>query len=234
LPPPDGFEFVHEQVRWANYETVGGFVDFARQAVNSTVVALVAVPLTVLIASWAGYAIAFSDESARRRLIVVSIVALMIPATALWIPRFVLFKTLGLTDTLVPLMAPALMATTPFYVLIFALAYSRIPARLIESARVDGLSEVAIWRKVAWPLGRAAAAAVAVLAFVFHWSNFVDALLYLSSQANQTLPLGLRALQSLEPTNHPIMLAAAVLVTAPAAIAFLLVQRAFFGRTLEV
>jgi multiple sugar transport system permease protein len=75
---------------------------------------------------------------------------------------------------------------------------------------------------------------VAVLAFVAHWSNFVDPLLYLTDTDKYTVPLGLRSLQTLEPQNFPLLLAAAVIATLPSVVAFLLVQRAFFTKALDV
>lgn len=234
LPPPDGFEWLPDPLRWQNYKDVFGFVDLWSYMRNSLFVVLVAVPVTVLIASWGGFAIATAAPKVRNLLIVSSLVALMVPVTALWIPRFVMFKWMGVNDTLVPLMAPALMATTPFYVLIFGLVYSRLPASLYEAARLEGLSPFGIWRRVAFPLGRAAAFAVGALALAWHWANFIDPLIFLSSEERFTLPLAMRALQTLEPTNHPILLAAAVIATVPPVLAFLLVQRTFFVRALEV
>jgi multiple sugar transport system permease protein len=234
LPPPDGFEWLPDPLRWLNYRDVQGFVDIWAYMKNSVIVVLIAVPLTVLVASWAGFAIATAAPRMQRILISVSLIGLMVPVGALWIPRFVLFKWLGLTDTLVPLIAPALMGTTPFYVLVFALVYSRIPKSLFEAARLEGMSPIAIWRRVAFPLGKPAAFAVGVLALAWHWANFIDPLIFLSSEKHYTLPLGLRALQSLEATNHPILLAGAVLATLPPVLAFLLVQRTFFTKTLEV
>ena len=234
LPPPDGFEWLPDPLRWKNYKDVFGFVDLWSYMRNSLFVVLVAVPVTVLIASWGGFAIATAAPKVRNLLIVSSLVALMVPVTALWIPRFVMFKWMGVNDTLVPLMAPALMATTPFYVLIFGLVYSRLPASLYEAARLEGLSPFGIWRRVAFPLGRAAAFAVGALALAWHWANFIDPLIFLSSEERFTLPLAMRALQTLEPTNHPILLAAAVIATVPPVLAFLLVQRTFFVRALEV
>jgi multiple sugar transport system permease protein len=234
LPPPDGFEVVPRGLTWANFRTVFAFVPLGRQLVNSLFVVAVAVPVTVLVASWAGFAIATATPRARKVLIGLSVVALMVPLSALWVPRFVMFRWAGLIDTLWPLMLPALMATTPFYVLLFALSYSRLPTGLFEAARLENLSPMDVWRRVAWPLGRPTAFAVAVLAFTWHWANFVDPLLYLSSSERFTVPLGLRALQTLEPTNHPILLAGAVMVSLPPVIAFLAAQRSFFTRTLEV
>lgn len=234
LPPPDGFELVPRGSTWANYRTVFAFVPLGRHVLNSLVVVALAVPVTVVIASWAGFAIATARPVARRRLVLACVVALMIPLSALWVPRFVMFRWLGLVDTMWPLVAPALMATTPFYVLLFALAYGRVPKTLFEAAQLENLSPLRIWRQVAWPLARPAAFAVGILAFTWHWANFVDPLLYLSSGEKFTVPLGLRALQTLEPTNHPILLAGAVIVSLPPVVAFLVAQRSFFTKTLEV
>ena len=234
LAPPDGFELIPNPLWRFNYRAVFALIPMWTYLRNSLLVVAVAVPMTVLVASWAWFPIAVADAARRKRLIVVSMVVLMIPVSALWIPRFVLFRWTGVLDTLVPLVAPALMATTPFYVLVFALAYARIPRELFEAARLEGLSPFGIWRKVAWPLATPAAFAIALLAFIWHWSNFVDPLLYLSSESHFTVALGLRALQTLEPANHPILLAGSVLATAPPVLAFFAAQRAFFTRTLEV
>lgn len=234
LPPPDGFEWIPDPVRWTNFDSVLGFIPLWQLVVNSLLVVVVAVPLTVLIGSWAGFAIVASGPRTRAALLAASFLVLVMPVTSLWIPRFVGFRVLGLTDSLVPLIAPALMATTPFYVLLFALVYWRIPKALYEAAALEGLGPFATWRKVAFPLGRGATFAVAMLAFIWHWSNFIDPLIYISTEERGTVPLGLRALQTLEPTNHPLLLAAALIVTVPPVVAFLLVQRAFFTRALDV
>ncbi|MDQ3985281.1 MAG: carbohydrate ABC transporter permease [Actinomycetota bacterium] len=229
-----GFEMFTESLRTSNYRDVFGFVPLWTFMGNSLFVVALAVPITVVVASWAGFAIARAPLKTQRRLIAVSLLALMVPVTLLWIPRFALFKWLGMLDEPWPLIAPSLMATTPFYVLLFALVYSRLPKSLYEAAEIDGLSPLTVWRKVAFPLGRPAAFAVAVLAFVWHWSNFFDPLIYLSTPERFTLPLGLKGLAALEPRLYPILLAAAVIATAPAVIAFLGAQRAFFSRTLDV
>ena len=234
LPPPDGFELVPQGASWSNYRSVFAFVPLARYLLNSLLIVAIAVPVTVLIASWAGFAIAASAPRVRRWLIVASVLALMVPTSALWVPRFAGFRWLGVIDTYWPLVAPALMATTPFYVLLFALAYARLPRTLFEAARLENMSPFQIWRRVAWPLALPAAFAVAILAFTWHWANFIDPLLYLSTNELFTVPLGLRALQTLEPTNHPILLAGSVIAALPPVIAFLIAQRSFFDKTLEV
>ena len=234
LVPERGFDLIPDELYLDNYRDVFAFAPLWTQMRNSLFVVLCAVPLTVLVASWAGFAIARAEPRSQRRLIAVSLLALMVPATLLWIPRFVMFRWLGALDSPWPLIAPALMATTPFYVLLFALVYARIPKSLFEAAELDGMSPLTMWRRVAFPLGKPAVFAVAVLAFVWHWSNFFDPLIYLSSEQNYTLPMGLRGLGALEPRLYPLVLAGSVIAAAPAVLAFLAAQRAFFTKTLEV
>jgi multiple sugar transport system permease protein len=81
-----------------------------------------------------------------------------------------------------------------------------------------------VWVSIAMPLSRPAIVAVAVLAFVLYWSNFIDPLLYLNNQQNYTLPVGLQALQQMVPTNFPILMAGAVLITLPVIVMFMFAQ----------
>ena len=134
-------------------------------------------------------------------------------------------------DTYVPLIAPALMGTSPFYVLLFYWSYRRIPRDLIDAARLEGLGPLQIWLRVAAPLVRPATFAVGALAFVFHWGNFVDPLLYLVTTEKFTLPLGLSALRGLGPTDLGVLLAGALVATLPAVLLFGFVQRPFLQGT---
>lgn len=234
LPPPSGWEWLPDPVYWGNYRLVRQVVpEWSTALSNSVLIVAVAVPVTVLVASAAGFVIATAGGTRRRLLIAVSVVALLIPASVLWVPRFTVFRWLGLNDTLAAVMAPALYGTSPFYVLLFALAYWRIPATLFDAARAEGASPLRMWWQVALPLGRPAIFAVAMLSFTFHWSNLVDPVLYLSSPERITLPLALARLQAFEPTNFPVLLAGAVLVTVPAMAVFLLAQRAFLTHTIS-
>jgi multiple sugar transport system permease protein len=229
LPPPRSPELLPSPLAWENYDRAFELVDIPRYALNSLIVVAFAVPLSVLFASWAGFAIARLAARTRTILIALSLVALMVPLTALLVPRFVIFKQLGLIDTYVPLIAPALIGMSPFYVLIFYWAFTRIPEELYEAARLEGLTPLQTWRRVAMPLVRPVTLAIALLTFVFTWSNFLDPLIYLFEQERFTLPLGLKLLAQLDPQNFPLLLAGAVAATAPVIVAFLAAQRYFLA-----
>jgi multiple sugar transport system permease protein len=227
LPPPRTPELVPSQITLDNYGRAFELVDLARYTLNSILVVAIAVPLTILFASWAGFAMARLPRRGAAILVALSLVSLMVPVTALLVPRFALFRSLGLTDTYVPLIAPALIGTSPFYVLLFYWSFRRIPAELYEASRLEGLSPFAVWWRVALPLVRPVTVAVGVLAAVFTWSNFLDPLIFLFDEDKFTLPLGLRSLAQLDRQNFPVFLAGAVAATAPVVLAFLYVQRFF-------
>jgi multiple sugar transport system permease protein len=164
----------------------------------------------------------------RRRLVVLAIMLLMVPITALWLTRFVIFRYLGLIDTPGALIAPAVMGTSPLFVLLFYWTFRRIPSEIFAAARLDGAGLLQLWAIVAMPLAWPTTAAVAVLTFALFWSDFISPLIYLKTEVNYTLPVGVQILQQLDSTNWPLLMAGAVLMTGPILIMFLLVQRYFW------
>ena len=106
--PPRTPELLPRPVSTEAYADAFELVDLGRYLLNSIAVAVLTVPAAVLIASWAGFALLLLAGRARVVLLTLSFVALMIPVTALIVPRFTLYRWLGLTDTWVPLVAPAL------------------------------------------------------------------------------------------------------------------------------
>ncbi len=227
LPPPRGLELVPDPVTADAYREAFALAPLWRSMLNSLIVAAVAVPLSVLTASWAGFAIAQLRGRRRGMLIAVVLLLLMVPVTAVWIPRFALFEAVGLVGTWFPLLAPALMGGSPFYVLLYAYAFGRVPAEIFDAARLEGAGPFRIWRAVAMPLVRATTVAVGMLSFVLSWANFIDPLLYLNREETYTSPLALRYLEQLGPTNWPVLLAGSVAVAAPVVLVFLVAQRWF-------
>jgi multiple sugar transport system permease protein len=227
LPPPRTPELLPDPLVFSNYERAVDLAGLGRATMNSLLVAALAVPLAVLVASWAGFALAQLPGRLARILIGASFAALMVPLTALLVPRFAIFRTLGLTDTLVPLIAPSLVAMSPLYALVYYIAFRQLPRDLWDACRVEGMSPLRTWRRVAMPLVRPVTAAVAALAFVLTWANFLDPLVYVYRRDLFTLPLALRSLATVDPTNYPLLLAGAVIATAPVVAVFLVAQRWF-------
>ena len=225
LPPPRTVEWLPNPLAWSNYQRIFEILPLGSDTLNSLMVAVAAVIITLLTASWAGLGMALASPRWRRRWVALAIGLLLVPVGAVWLPRFVLFTWLHLTNTYGALLAPALMGSSPLFVLLYFWSYRRVPAEVYESARLDGASPLAVWRWVALPLSAPTSVAVGMLTFWLYWSDFINPLLYLKSQSLYTLPIGVRQLQQLNRTNWPLLMAAAVVATVPAVLVFLAVQR---------
>jgi multiple sugar transport system permease protein len=229
MPPARTIEWLPNPIVWTNYIQVFELVPLGRYVFNSLLVAGLAVPLTLIIASWAAFAMAQLPPRLRYTLLALAVALRMVPITALWLTRFLVLKELHLIDTFAALLAPVWMGSSPFFVLIFYWSFRRIPPALIDSARLDGLGALGIWARIALPLARPAIVAVGVLTFVQYWSDFINPLLYLKSEQRYTLSVGLRMLQQLDATNWPLLMAGVVIMMLPIMGLFVLVQRAFLA-----
>lgn len=227
LPPAPRPDLIPDPASTQGYELAFEWGGLLRASVNSLFVAVIAVPLSVIIASIAGFALIHLSRRARWVVIAASVIGLMAPATALLVPRFTLFRLLGLTDTLAPLIAPALIGTSPLYPLAFYLAFRSVPRDLYDACQIEDLTLWQTWWRVAMPQVRPVTAGITALTFVLTWSNFLDPLVYLYDRDLYTLPLALRSLATLDATNFPVFLAGAVLATVPAIVVYGLAQRRF-------
>ncbi len=229
LPPARTIEWLPDPVQPGNYGAVFELLPFGRYLLNSLAVVALAVPLTIITASMAGFAMALLERRSRMVLVIVSVALLMVPVTALWLTRFLLLRWAGLTDSLLALVLPALAGSSPLFVLLYYWTFRRLSSEVFEMAHLDGAGVLTTWRRVAMPQALPTSIAVAVLAFILYWSDFISPLLYLRSQDLYTLPLGLRQLQQLDPSDWPLLMAGAVMLTLPAVLFFLLVQHLFLG-----
>ena len=232
-PLPRTLDILPWPPAWENYVRIFEIVPLGRYLLNSLFVVALAVPLTLLTASLAGFGMSQLPRKARTRLLVLSILLQMVPVTALWLTRFLLFSWIGLTNSHFALIAPALMGASPLFVLLFYWAFRRVPLEQYESARLDGATPLTAWRLVGLPQVRPALLAVTLLAFLFFWNDFINPLLYLKSTRLYTLPVGLMQLQELDKTNWPLLMAASALVTLPPVGVFLWLQRALLGEPIH-
>jgi multiple sugar transport system permease protein len=194
----------------ANYSKMWTLVPLDNFALNSILIIALAVPLTLLTSSLVGFGISQLPRAGQRRWVIVLLAALMVPETALWSTRFLIYKQLGWLDAPWSLAAPALIGTSPFYILMFYRAFRRVPAGLFEAARLDGGGIIQSWVKVGLPIAQPTAIGVAILSLVVYWGDYISPLLYLRSERWFTLPVALQFLQQLNPTDWPVLMAAGI------------------------
>jgi multiple sugar transport system permease protein len=229
LPPPRTIEWWPADPQWRNYAEIFRQVPMGRYALNSLLVVLVAVPLTLLTASLAGFGLSQLHGPWRIRLLIAAIALLMVPAPAVWLFRYQLLSWLGLLTSLWALVLPAFAAGSPLLVLLFYWTFRRNPVELYEAARVEGADAWTAWRRIAMPMARPTVAAVTVLAFALYWNDFTNPVLYLYRPSTYTLPVGLQILKQLDATNWSLLMAGAVVVTLPIVLLFLALQPLFLS-----
>lgn len=211
----------------AAYQRVFEWVPMAVGLANSAALTLVGVGMSVLAASFFGFALTRLGPARQMRAVAWLVVAASIPLTAIWVPRFVLFEWLGLSRSVLPLVAPALFGASPLFVLLYFVALRRLGADQFDAARLEGLGLPAQWWRIALPQVRPTTVAVSTLAAMQFWGAFLEPLLYLERERELTAPLMLHALDLLGPTQWAVLMAGAALLTAPVLLAFVASQGLF-------
>jgi multiple sugar transport system permease protein len=229
LPPPKTIEWWPVNPQWSNYAEIFRQVPLGRYTINSLLVVAVAVPMTLLTSSLAGFGLSQLRQPWRNRLLIVAIALLMVPSPAVWLFRYQLLSWLGLLTSLWSLILPSFAAGNPLLVLLFYWTFQRNPVELYEAARVEGASAWTTWRAIAMPMARPTIAAVIVLAFALYWNDFTNPVLYLYRPSTYTLPVGLQILKQLDATNWSLLMAGAVVTTLPVALLFLILQPFFLS-----
>jgi multiple sugar transport system permease protein len=194
-------------------------------------VTAVTVPLTVITTSGAALALVMGGTVVRAAIVAALVLAFFVPPVLLTVPRFVVLAELGLADGYFPLLLPALAGTAPLFVLLYALAFARLPRGILDAAAASGAGQVRTWARIALPLARPTTFAVAVLSFAHHWSVVTDAVLHLGARRPGTVSLVLARLASLEPTYQPVLLAAVLVASLPPVLAAIIGHRVFLDRS---
>jgi len=223
--------FVPERLRFENYARAWSKVPFLTFYVNSVIVTGLAVTGQVLSATLVAYGFARFQFPLRGPLFMLVIATLIIPWEVTIVPSFLLYKFLGWIDTLKPLIVPSWFGGAPLYIFLLRQFFMTIPRDLDEAAEMDGANSFRVLWQILVPLCLPAITTVAIFSFLQHWNEFIQPLIFLNSQENFTVSLGLRLFQTSpadpgEPKEH-LLMAAAVIASLPCIALFFAAQRFF-------
>lgn len=206
---------------------------------NSAIYSFGGTALALLAAIPAGYGLALTHFIGRRMLLVITLVVMIMPATALVLPLFLEMNKLGLYGSVWSLILP--FGFFPFGVYLAYIYFSStIPKDLLAAARIDGASEWAVFRHIAVPLARPVVGLVAFFAFVASWNNFFLPFVMTYDNSQYPVQIGLQQLigstasfnpavltagSSVELLHRPDLAMAVLIAIAPVLIVFLFAQR---------
>jgi len=205
-------------------ERMGGFPRFLANTAWITVCAVLGQCLTC---SLAGYAFARLRFRGKDLLFACVLVTMMLPDQVSALPRFLLFRQLGLVDSSWPLILPTVLGGAPFFLFLFRQYFLSLPPELGEAARIDGCSPWQTYWRVYLPLARPMLATVAIFTFLATWNDFWAPLLYLLSPEKRTLTLALAGFQRTYDTAVEHLMAASAVILAPCVLVYFLAQRLF-------
>ncbi|WP_431929752.1 carbohydrate ABC transporter permease [Amycolatopsis tucumanensis] len=213
--------------------TVSGF---GRYFLNSLVVALVVVVLSLLFAFLAAVALTRFRFRGRTVLLVMLLVAQMVPVEALTIPLFFLMRSVGQVapafglNELGSLVLVHLAFSLPFAIWMLRGFVAAVPAELEEAAKVDGASRFRFVWQILFPLVAPGLVATSVLSFIHAWNDFLFAKTFIISRSeNQTLPQAILVFFKPEENDWGAIMASSTLMTVPVLVFFVLVQRRLVG-----
>jgi ABC-type glycerol-3-phosphate transport system permease component len=217
---------------WPDDPTLQNYVtafrpEFKIYFINSIVVSLSTVVITVTLALLAAYT--FTRSQTRTILVCMSLVvaAQMFPASAIIIPIYKLMKTADLLNTYASLVLAYITVTLPVAIWMLRAFMARLPVELDEAAAIDGCGPLRTFFAVILPLCRPGIVATAVFVLIVTWQEFLFALSFTSTKDMRTLPVGMNDFIGQYGIRYGELMASSVLVSIPVVAIFFLLQRQF-------
>ncbi len=198
-------------------------IPFSRYLLNSIFVSISGVGLTILVTSLSAYGLSKLKFRGRILLFEINTLALMFVPVAVAIPRYFIIARLGLIENFLAHILPVI--TLPVALFLIKQFIDQIPNELIESAKIDGASEMQIYSKIILPLIKPALATVGMLSFQIIWNDSATSATYFDDESLRTLSYFLANLVNRqEPQGQGIAAAGALLMFVPNLILFIILQ----------
>lgn len=209
------------------YEIIFVFQEglFPRWFFNTLFTTLCITVGSLLLNTLSGYIFAKKEFWGRDVVFSLLLATLMIPGAVTLIPAFLIVNKLGLFNTYWALIIPGL--ASPFGIFMMRQFITSLPSELIESAKMDGASELRAFWSIVIPLSTPAMAALGIFTVINTWNSFLWPLIVLRSNTMRTLVVGLATVQSEFNINYGLVMAGSVLTVLPMLVLYIAFQPYF-------
>lgn len=192
---------------------------------NSVYVGVATLILTTVVALAGGYALARFEFKVKRAFMLALLCSQFVPGALLLVPLFQIFAKLQMINSLGSVILAETVFQLPLSMILISGFIRNVPQSLEEAAWVDGCNRFAAFRIVVLPLLRPGLIAVGSFAFVHAWNHFLFALMFLSDQSKQTIPVGLNTLMSADSVDLGALAAGGIVAAVPVVIVFAFIQK---------
>lgn len=203
---------------WKKLPLITFFKNTAKLTICTTVIQL-------FTSCFAAYGFTKCRFKGRDTLFLMYVTTIAVPWQVYMVPQFILVSKMGLNDTHIGLIL--MQAFSAFGVFLIRQFYISIPDELCEAARIDGLNDFGIFRRIIFPLGKPAMATLTIFTFTNVWNDFMGPLIYLKTKDLKTIQLGIRMFISQYGADYAWIMAASVCSLIPVVLVFLSCQRFF-------
>lgn len=222
------FRLITETFNVNNYKDVWfGKYNYPQMYLNSVKVTFISVSLCVITSCMAGYGFSKLKFPGRDKVFLLYLATMMVPHQLLMVPKFLIFKELGIYNTHLALILPAIFSI--YGVFMMRQYMMQIPEELSEAARIDGAGDLRICFQIISPLCKPAIVTLVILFFTWNWNDYDNALIFLNSRNLYTVNLGLVNFMDETGMKYSLIMAASVLSILPIFAIFLAAQKYFVG-----
>ncbi|MFD5537748.1 carbohydrate ABC transporter permease [Streptomyces sp. NPDC127079] len=212
-------------VTFDHFQKVWTERSFGTYFTNSVYVGIATLVLTTLVALAGGYALARFDFRLKRGFMLALLCSQFVPGALLLVPLFQIFANLRMINSLGSVVLAETVFQLPLSMILISGFIRNVPYSLEEAAWVDGCNRLTAFRIVVLPLLRPGLVAVGSFAFVHAWNHFLFALMFLSDQSKQTIPVGLNTLMSADSVDLGALAAGGIIAAVPVVIVFAFIQK---------
>ncbi|SFD37799.1 carbohydrate ABC transporter membrane protein 2, CUT1 family [Bacillus sp. OV194] len=213
-------------VEWLfdNYKTAWETARLSTYFLNSIIVSVTAVAVTIFAGAFASYFLARFAFKWGKFVYSFFVFGMLIPIHATLVPMFLLMKSLGLLNTHIGLILPYIAFNLPITIFILVSFMKAFPTDIEESAIMDGCGVFRIFFSIILPMTRPALATVIILNFINNWNEFSFALVLVNDDSLKTLPLGLANFAGQFTTDYGAQMAGLTMAVIPIIIIYLLLE----------
>lgn len=217
--------WIPETFHWENYVQIWQKVDFGRFTWNSAKLTVLVTIIQLLTCSFAAYGFTKCKFPGRDTLFLGYVATIAIPWQTFMLPQYMMMNRMHLVDS--HLGYVLLQSFGAFGVFLLRQFFLGIPNELLEAARIDGLSEYGIYFRIVLPLAKPAMATLAIFTFVTIWNDYMGPMIYFNTEANKTIPLGIRMFVGQYSADYQLIMAASVLSLVPVLVMYVFCQKYF-------
>ncbi|QTH42526.1 carbohydrate ABC transporter permease [Cohnella sp. LGH] len=217
---PDQYHFENFHNAWVSSHIANYFL-------NSTIVVVAALFLSLLMGAMTAYALARFRFRGNQLVLAVYLSSMMIPAILTLIPLYFVAKSLHLTNNLGGLIVVYAVGAVPFTVFLLIGFFKSIPAALVEAATIDGCSNYAAFYKIMLPLAKPGLITVSIVNVISFWNEYIVALTFIGDERFYTVPIGISFLSASMQyrTDFGALFAGLIISMVPVVLAYILFQR---------